>query len=103
LDFNAAGVYVDPGVSVEFDDFSVGLNTGTPIINKPIKGIIAKAKPSYILGGSGIIFDTRGRKVATFQNGYKDELRNLSSGPYYIVIPNGGKNHVIRRAVINNR
>ncbi len=103
LDFNAAGVYVDPGLSIEFDDFSVGENTGTPIVHKPIKSPVAAVKPSYILGGSGIIYDTRGRKVATFNNGYRDKLKDLSAGPYYIVIPNGGKNHIIRRAVINSQ
>jgi len=102
-DFNAVGVYVDAGVSVEFDNFRAGNNDGTAIKTNPQNLIFSKAKPSYILGGSGIIYDTRGRKVATFENGYKAKLKNLGAGPYFIVIPNGGKDHIIRRAVINTQ
>jgi hypothetical protein len=104
MDFNAVGIYADAGLSIEVDNFSAGIYDPTsPVKYHPYKGIYTHVKPSYILGGSGIIYDTRGRKVATFENGYKDKLRNLSSGPYLIVIPNGGKNHVIRQAIINNR
>ncbi len=104
MDFNAVGLYVDAGLSVEVDNFSAGVyDTNVSVKYNPYEGIYTHAKPSYILGGSGIIYDTRGRRVATFENGYKDKLRNLSSGPYLIVIPNGGKSHVIHRAVINNR
>ncbi len=101
--FNAAGIYVEKGVSVEFDEFRVGVWDGSAIKQQPNKGIFANARPSYILGGTGIIYDIRGRKVATFQEGYKNKLKSLGAGPYFIVIPNGGKNHIIRRAVINTQ
>ena len=104
MDFNAVGVVVQAGVSVEFDNFRAGVNDGTPIIYTPDVGpLFTKVKPSFLLGGVGIIYDIRGRKVATFRDGYKDKLKNLSSGSYYIVIPNGTKNHTIRRAIIKTQ
>lgn len=103
-DFNAVGLCVYPGVSVEFDNFRAGISDGTPIIYEPdIVPLYSKVKQSYLLGGSGIIFDIRGRKVTTFQSGYKDKLKSLSSGSYYIVIPDGKKNHIIRQAIITSK
>ncbi len=104
LDFNAVGVCVHAAVSVEFDNFRVGVNDGTPIIYTPEVGpLYTNVKPSYLLGGTGIIYDIRGRKVASFRDGYKDKLNNLSAGSYYIVIPHGNKNHTIRRAIIKTQ
>ena len=103
LSFNAVGLSVDSGLTVEVDDFSAG-NVIVPIIYNPsIEPLYSKVKASFLLGGSGIIYDIRGRKVATFQGGYKEKLRNLSSGSYYIVIPHKNKNNVIRQAIIKTR
>lgn len=101
LNFNGVGLYVDAGIKVEFDKFSAGTNPGTPIIYNPYNGKVAKAKTSYLLGGAGIIYDIKGRNVATFQHGYKDKLRNLGAGRYFIVIPNNDKEYLIRQAIIN--
>jgi hypothetical protein len=103
LNFNAVGLNVDSGVTVEFDNFSAG-NVVVPIIYNPsIKPLSSKFKASYLVGGAGIIYDIKGRKVATFQSGYKEKLRDLSAGSYYIVIPNGTKNHTIRQAIIKTK
>lgn len=105
LDFNGVGVIVYTGSSViEFDNFRAGDYDSTGIIYEPnIIPLFTKARTSYLLGGSGIIYDIRGRKVASFQGGYKEKLKNLSSGSYFIVIPEGNKNHVVRRAIIKAR
>jgi hypothetical protein len=102
LNFNAVGLYVDSGASVEVEQFSAGINPGTAIARNSGRGVYAAGRPRYILGGSGIIYDTRGRKVATFKNGYKETLKNLSTGPYLIVVPGRGSNQGIRQAIINN-
>ena len=103
LSFNAVGLNIDSGLTLEFDVFRAGDHI-VPIIYTPdVKPLYTKAKPSYLLGGVGIVYDIRGRKVATFQNGYKEKLKNLSSGSYYIVIPNDNKNHIVRQAIIKTR
>ncbi len=101
MDFNAIGFFVNAGVSVEFDYFSAG-DVTVPIVFRQNKAPVSNLRNVYILGGSGIIYDTKGRQVASFDGTYNDQLKNLSSGPYYI-LTKGKKNHLIRHAVINVR
>lgn len=98
--FNVAGLVVGKNMIVEIDYFSVGSKETAMILNPKVSPIAGNK--SFLIGGIGIIYDTRGRKVATFQEDrYKNELRNLGAGSYYLVIPSQDKNHMIRRAIIN--
>jgi len=99
--FNAAGIIVYQGATVHYDDFRAGVNDGTPIHNPIQLGPYTKNKTNYMLGGVGLIYDIRGRKVASFDDGYKAKLKELGAGHYYIVVPNGNQKHVIRQAIIN--
>jgi len=102
IDFNGVGICVQhPGVTVHYDDFRAGVNDGTPIHNPIQLGPYTKNKTNYMLGGVGLIYDIRGRKVASFDDGYKAKLKELGAGHYYIVVPNGNQKHVIRQAIIN--
>lgn len=99
--FNAVGYVVGPGVNIDCDNFSVGTYNSSPIIHNPHIAPTAKIKKNYLLGGSGLIYDIRGRQVASFTKGeYNDKIKNLGSGPYYVIMK-GKKNHLIRRAVVN--
>ncbi len=101
FDFNAVAFNVNPGVSIEAQIFKVGEPGGVPIIYSPNSNHVNYNPHKYLLGGLGLIYDTRGRKVASFEGkGYHEKLKDLSSGPYYIIMK-GKKNHVIRRAIVN--
>ena len=100
-EFNAIGYYIQNNVSVEFDIFKTGYGI-TPIIES--KSSVLFNKPSFFLGGMGIIYDPKGRKVATFNNKYYDKLKTLSSGPYIIIYKyKDKKDYIIRRAIINSK
>jgi len=95
--FEAVGYYVAANKSVEFDNFSASNSSSGIVVNPAIK----LNKENYMIGGLGIICDIKGRQVASFTDGeYKNKLRNLGKGPYFIIAKDH-KNHIIRRAVIN--
>lgn len=99
LEFNAISLYIAAGLSVEYDDFSAGVEI-TPIINPNHKPILS-LKPSFMLGGIGIIYDTKGRKIGTFDDiNNKNYIKDLSSGSYFIIMKNK-ENHIIHHAIIN--
>jgi hypothetical protein len=101
--FNAAGVFVFPKVNVEYSNFRVGNFTGIGIINKkPVVLNSSKSNKGYLLGGIGIIYDIRGRQVATFNGNerLREQLKDLGAGSY-VIISKGKKNHLIQRAIIN--
>jgi hypothetical protein len=100
LVFNATGLSADSSLSLEFDNFSAGGGI-VPIVHKPNINPSSKIQKNYILGGLGLVYDIRGRQVASFAEGeYKDKIKNLSSGPYYVIMK-GKKDHIIRRAIVN--
>jgi hypothetical protein len=99
-EFNAIGYYIENNVSVEFDVFKTGY--GISHIIKSEKFSLLFNKPSYFLGGMGIIYDSKGRKVATFDDRYYDKLKALGTGPY-IIIYKDKKDYIIRRAIINSK
>lgn len=99
-EFNALGYYIQNNVSVEFDIFKASYDI-SHIIGSGKSSVLFN-KPSYFLGGMGIIYDPKGRKVATFDKRYQDKLKSLSSGPY-IIIYKDKKDYIIRRAIINSQ
>jgi hypothetical protein len=100
LVFNATGISADSSLSLEFDNFIAGTNIIVPIVYNPNINPSSKIQKNYILGGLGLIYDIRGRQVASFAEGeYKEKVKNLSSGPYYVIMK-GKKDHIIRRAIV---
>lgn len=100
--FNAVGFLVLKGSQVSFDDFRVGVYTpNTPILHNPFVKNGAMMKQSYIIGGAGIIIDSKGRTIGSFEgNQYPAALRSLGNGPYYIIQRNN-KEYILRKAIVN--
>jgi hypothetical protein len=101
-DFNGVGLVVDPGVNVTVDEFSVGDSTTNVTHFRDIAQSGRRARPSYLLGGTGIIYDPRGRAIGQVKDGAKgaDSLRNLGAGLYF-VIRKDGSTYLGRKAIVN--
>ena len=100
LQFNALGLMVQPNVAIDVTIFTAGVKSTPIIVQKNTLPLLNQ--PSYFLGGMGIIYDPKGRKVATFQNRYQDKLKDLSAGPYIIIFKNN-KDFLIRRAIVHSK
>jgi|GEM_PF-3217819 len=101
FDFNAVGFIVDSSVTVDFDNFAAGDST------KPLTDALrpknirpaAAARPVYEIGGSGIIYDIRGRIVSRYNGDFMDSVRTLGSGRFFILPDNTEKNGITRAIV----
>jgi hypothetical protein len=105
--FNGAGIYVrnlvsGKTVSVSYDNFRVGNFNGIGIKQKPVAWNSSKTANAYVLGGVGLIYDIRGRQVATIKNSMRveEQVKDLGAGSY-VIITKGSKNHLLQRAIIN--
>ncbi|MFP4418838.1 MAG: family 16 glycoside hydrolase [Chitinispirillaceae bacterium] len=98
-DFNAVALIADSNVTVSFDEFEAG--TPASIAYRPQVKDKIPMKKQFELGGTGIIYDPRGREVARVNdNNYKHVLKNLGNGSFIIITKKNGKHYPIRRAVV---
>lgn len=98
FDFNAVGFIVDSNVTVRFDGFTAGIET-VPVVFDPRIVPSPRVRPTYILGGTGIIYDPIGREVRRYQNNYHDIVRDLGRGQFF-VMPEGNSGRKVHRAII---
>lgn len=101
--FNAIALYAKPGVDISVESFSAAADN-TPILIPNSEVNYSNNNTEYEIGGTGIIYDIRGRQVATFMNSnFKNRLKNLGNGKFFIVAKDTKSQHMIRRAIINSK
>lgn len=97
-DFRGVALYAQPGVTARVEKVSFGNNESNPIAHKSIK--FTGSTQEYEIGGTGLIYDVRGRQVAKFEKeNYKNTLKELGAGQFFVIAKN--KQHMIKRAIIN--
>lgn len=96
--FRGVALYVGLGATIEFDEFRIVTDDSNPISHKPIN--FTSNSPEYEIGGTGIIYDIRGREVAKFEkSNYQNKINQLGAGQFFVISKN--KEHMIKRAIIN--
>lgn len=101
FNFNAVALVADSNVTVSFDEFSAGPSATSVIASKPHGLDKFPKKKQFELGGTGIIYDPRGREIARVtDNNYQHVMKNLGNGSFIIITKKNGKHFPIRRAVV---
>lgn len=96
--FRGVALYAAAGVTASVKSIKIGNDTSIPISHNNLK--FNNNSKEYEIGGTGIIYDIRGRKVAQFeQSDYQNKLQSLGTGQFFVISKN--KQHSIKRAIIN--
>lgn len=95
--FNAVGFIVDSDVSVEFDMFQAGAPSEIRLAEP---SALIPDKPVYTLGGPGIIYDPRGRRMPSEATEFGRDASNGGRGVYFVVPEGEERNRVGRKAII---
>ncbi|MBD3316401.1 MAG: hypothetical protein GF344_11495 [Chitinivibrionales bacterium] len=100
LDFNAIGLIADSGVIVTFDDFVAGESCSTVVVSDRQIQLLRQSSPSFVLGGTGILYDPRGRRVGRYEPRRIGASQARLAPGAYLAIPESGRGRRLRKAII---
>lgn len=97
-EFRGIALYAATGVTASVKSIRIGNSGTSPISHNNLK--FNNSSQEYEIGGTGLIYDVRGRQVAQFeQSNYQNTLKELGTGQFFVISKN--KQHMIKRAIIN--
>lgn len=103
IEFTDIGIRSGTNSTVEFHDFRGGTYTKTSIADKKDTfKKIATQYPVHLLGGVGVIYDIRGRQVASLQRNstIHRSIEGLSAGSYFIYLKNKKDGKLKRKTIV---
>jgi hypothetical protein len=103
LDFNTVGFIVDSGVVATFDDFQAGQSCPVPVAFERQIRLLPQRGPSYILGGTGILYDPRGRRVGRYPRARDGASPTRLAPGTYLVAPDSKRGRRLRKAIVEVR